>query len=66
MLVSHVIDSNWSKYDQTVGESQLQNYNVIFLDAFRLPIDDIYETEELFKVYKCFRGDNRGRRYAVK
>lgn len=61
MLVSHVIDSNWSKYDQTVGKSQLQNYNVIFLDAFRLPIDDIYETEELFKVYKCFRGDNNGK-----
>ena len=61
MLVSHVIDSNWSKYDQTVGKSQLQNYNVIFLDAFRLPIDDIYEIEELFKVYKCFRGDNNGK-----
>lgn len=61
MLISHVIDSMWSNYDQTVGKSQLQNYNVIFLDTFRLPIDDIYETEELFKVYKSFRGDNNGK-----
>ncbi len=60
MLVTHTINKEWCKYDQAVGKSQLLNYNVIFLDEFRLPIDDIFEAEELYKVYSTFAGDNNG------
>ena len=42
------INKNWSDYDITVAECQLNNYGCIYLDEFGCPIDNTYETDEIF------------------
>jgi len=43
------IKDEWSGYDKTVAESQLENYGKIYLDSFGAPIDNEFEAEERFK-----------------
>lgn len=41
------INPKWSKYDKAVASAHLHNYGKIYLDAYKLPIDNEYELEEL-------------------
>lgn len=43
------INPNWTAYDKSVGQSQLANYGVIYLDEYDLPIDDEYLLEDLYE-----------------
>lgn len=45
------IDPFWSSYDRAVAECHLANYGVIFLDAYRKPVDDEFELEDLYAAY---------------
>lgn len=52
MRIAKRINDKWSEYDKTVAETHLRNYGVIFLDTkYRLPIDDLFELEELYTAY---------------
>lgn len=43
------INPNWTEYDKSVGQCQLINYGVIYLDEYDLPIDDEYLLEDLYE-----------------
>ena len=49
------IDDYWSKYDKAVAHSHLLNYGTIYIDEFGVPIDNEFETDEL---YLNDNGDN--------
>lgn len=46
--VSHSINLDWNEYDTSVGTCQLENWGIIFLDDYDLPIDDEYYQEYLY------------------
>ena len=46
------INNSWSKYDMQVAECQLDDYGLIFIDTYGLPIDDFDELEQLYSDYK--------------
>lgn len=46
---TYKINENWSEYDKSVAECQLENYSVIYLDDYGCPIDDIYITDDIFE-----------------
>ena len=52
MKTTKEINKEWSAYDQSVAKCHLANYGVIFLDSFGFPIDNEYETEELYNNLK--------------
>ena len=55
------IQETWRDYDKNVAEVQLENYGIIFLDQYGLPIDDFFQLEELAKS----REANPKKRYAA-
>lgn len=52
MKTTKEINKKWNTYDQSIAKCHLFNYGVIFLDYFGYPIDNEYETEELYKEFK--------------
>ena len=47
------IKNSWSDYDKTIAQSHLNNFGIIFLDdQYNLPIDNLFELEELYRIYK--------------
>ena len=48
------IQSWWCDYDKHTGLCQLANYGVIFLDEYGCPIDNEYELEYRYEVYKRY------------
>jgi hypothetical protein len=52
MVIRYSINPLWCAYDKVVAKVQLENYHMIFLDEYGLPIDDIEHVEELYQQYK--------------
>lgn len=52
MKTANKINESWTDYDRLVGLCHLNAYGIIFLDEYDLPIDDIYETDELYSIFK--------------
>lgn len=52
MKTTNVLNKSWSSYDKTVAQSQLNNYDIIFLDEYDCPIDDEFLLEDLFLKWK--------------
>ena len=52
MRTTTEIDEKWNDYNKIVAKCQLNNYGVIFLDDCGSPIDNEYELEELYEMYK--------------
>lgn len=48
---TYIINEKWDEYDKSVAECQLENYGVIYLDNYGLPIDNIYVTDEIFQSF---------------
>lgn len=59
MTIAKEIPAGLSHYDRTVARCHLFNYGVIFLDQFGCPIDNIYETEELFRKYQAEQNNEK-------
>ena len=45
--ITDKIDAEWNKYDAAIGQSHLDNWGIIFLDEFGLPVDNSFELEEM-------------------
>ena len=52
IMVLKEIDNSWGEYDQWIGKTQLMNYGVIFADEYGFPLDDEYEVEALYEIWK--------------
>ena len=52
MRTTTEINEKWSDYNKSVAKCHLNNYGVIFLDDCCSPIDNEYELEELYEMYK--------------
>ena len=51
------INNNWSEYDKIIAQTHLTNYGIIFLDKiYGLPIDDLFELEELYMAHMNEKG----------
>lgn len=61
MKTRKTIKQSWSDYDKTIAQSHLNNFGVIFLDdQYNLPIDNLFELEELYQIYK--KEEKKGRK----
>jgi len=49
--ITKYMNNDWSDYDKTVAATQMDNYNMIFLDEYDCPIDDENELEYLYTNY---------------
>lgn len=59
MRTTTEINNNWTEYDQTIAKTHISNYGIIFLDEkYGLPIDDLFELEELYMAYMGEKGKN--------
>lgn len=56
-MITKTINPSWLGYDRSVAMAMLADYGVIFLDAYGMPNDDIYEWDMLYDMYK--RGELR-------
>lgn len=52
MNTTYKINNAWNNYDKSVAKCHLSNYGIIFLDSFSLPVDDQYQTDELYNNLK--------------
>lgn len=55
MKTTTEINEKWNDYNKSVATCQLNNYGVIFLDAYDCPIDNEYELEEMYETYRNAR-----------
>lgn len=52
LKTTKTIKSTWTQYEKVVATGQLMDFGIIFLDEYGCPIDDEYETNELYSIYK--------------
>lgn len=56
------IKNSWEEYDKVIAQSHLNNFGIIFLDEYNLPIDNLFELEELYQIYQQENKKKKGRK----